>query len=83
VQCGRLDHEAADSGKIITVSSVAGTAPSAFGGYAHYGAAKADIKENYGELDGKMAILTGAQRAGLGRAYAKRLAGVGCEGRGG
>jgi NAD(P)-dependent dehydrogenase (short-subunit alcohol dehydrogenase family) len=29
------------SGKIITVSSVAGTAPSADGGYAHYGAAKA------------------------------------------
>ena len=28
------------SGKIITVSSVAGTAPSADGGYAHYGAAK-------------------------------------------
>ena len=27
------------SGKIITVSSVAGTAPSADGGYAHYGAA--------------------------------------------
>jgi 3-oxoacyl-[acyl-carrier protein] reductase len=31
------------SGKIITVSSVAGTAPSADGGYAHYGAAKAGI----------------------------------------
>jgi 3-oxoacyl-[acyl-carrier protein] reductase len=31
------------SGKIITVSSVAGTAPSADGGYAHYGAAKAVI----------------------------------------
>src|SRR5947209_2422062 len=31
------------SGKIITVSSVAGTAPSAVGGYAHYGAAKAAI----------------------------------------
>src|ERR1700726_1858487 len=30
-------------GKIITVSSVAGTAPSADGGYAHYGAAKAAI----------------------------------------
>ena len=29
------------SGKIITVSSVAGTAPSADGGYAHYGAATA------------------------------------------
>jgi 3-oxoacyl-[acyl-carrier protein] reductase len=29
------------SGKIITISSVAGTAPSADGGYAHYGAAKA------------------------------------------
>src|SRR5713226_6312137 len=29
------------SGKIITVSSVAGTAPSADGGKAHYGAAKA------------------------------------------
>jgi 3-oxoacyl-[acyl-carrier protein] reductase len=29
--------------KIITVSSVAGTAPSADGGYAHYGAAKAAI----------------------------------------
>ena len=28
------------SGKIITVSSVAGIAPSADGGYAHYGAAK-------------------------------------------
>jgi 3-oxoacyl-[acyl-carrier protein] reductase len=28
------------SGKIVTVSSVAGTAPSADGGYAHYGAAK-------------------------------------------
>jgi NADP-dependent 3-hydroxy acid dehydrogenase YdfG len=33
------------SGKIITVSSVAGTAPSADGGYAHYGAAKAAIAE--------------------------------------
>ena len=31
------------SGKIITVSSVAGTASSADGGYAHYGAAKAAI----------------------------------------
>src|SRR2546423_1591910 len=31
------------SGKIITVSSVAGTAPSADGDYAHYGAAKAAI----------------------------------------
>jgi 3-oxoacyl-[acyl-carrier protein] reductase len=31
------------SGKIITVSSVAGTAPSPDGGYAHYGAAKAAI----------------------------------------
>jgi 3-oxoacyl-[acyl-carrier protein] reductase len=31
------------SGKIITLSSVAGTAPSADGGYAHYGAAKAGI----------------------------------------
>jgi 3-oxoacyl-[acyl-carrier protein] reductase len=31
------------SGKIITVSCVAGTAPSADGGYAHYGAAKAAI----------------------------------------
>src|ERR1700675_4593865 len=31
------------SGRIITVSSVAGTAPSADGGYAHYGAAKAAI----------------------------------------
>jgi 3-oxoacyl-[acyl-carrier protein] reductase len=31
------------SGKIITVSSVAGSAPSADGGYAHYGAAKAAI----------------------------------------
>jgi 3-oxoacyl-[acyl-carrier protein] reductase len=31
------------SGKVITVSSVAGTAPSADGGYAHYGAAKAAI----------------------------------------
>src|SRR5579864_3247772 len=30
-------------GKIITVSSVAGTAPSADGSYAHYGAAKAAI----------------------------------------
>jgi 3-oxoacyl-[acyl-carrier protein] reductase len=30
-------------GKIVTVSSVAGTAPSADGGYAHYGAAKAAI----------------------------------------
>jgi len=30
-------------GKIITVSSVAGTAHSADGGYAHYGAAKAAI----------------------------------------
>jgi 3-oxoacyl-[acyl-carrier protein] reductase len=30
-------------GKINTVSSVAGTAPSADGGYAHYGAAKAAI----------------------------------------
>jgi 3-oxoacyl-[acyl-carrier protein] reductase len=30
-------------GKIITVSSVAGLAPSADGGYAHYGAAKAAI----------------------------------------
>src|SRR5689334_2119642 len=31
------------SGKIITVASVAGLAPSADGGYAHYGAAKAAI----------------------------------------
>ncbi len=31
------------SGKIVTVSSVAGMAPSADGGYAHYGAAKAAI----------------------------------------
>src|SRR5487761_1166641 len=31
------------SGKIITVSSVAGSAPSTDGGYAHYGAAKAAI----------------------------------------
>ena len=31
------------SGKIITVSSVAGLSPSADGGYAHYGAAKAAI----------------------------------------
>jgi 3-oxoacyl-[acyl-carrier protein] reductase len=31
------------SGKIITVSSVAGAAPSADGGYAHYEAAKAAI----------------------------------------
>ena len=31
------------SGKIVTVSSVAGLAPSADGGYAHYGAAKAAI----------------------------------------
>ncbi len=31
------------SGKIITVSSIAGTAPSADGGYAHYGAAKAAV----------------------------------------
>jgi 3-oxoacyl-[acyl-carrier protein] reductase len=31
------------SGKIITVRSVAGIAPSADGGYAHYGAAKAAI----------------------------------------
>lgn len=31
------------SGKIITVSSVAGTASSVDGGYAHYGAAKAAI----------------------------------------
>src|SRR5204863_4566488 len=31
------------SGKIITVSSVAGTAPSADGGSAHYGAAKAAL----------------------------------------
>jgi 3-oxoacyl-[acyl-carrier protein] reductase len=31
------------SGKIITVSSVAGTGPSFDGGYAHYGAAKAAI----------------------------------------
>jgi 3-oxoacyl-[acyl-carrier protein] reductase len=31
------------SGKIITVSSVAGTGPSPDGGYAHYGAAKAAI----------------------------------------
>jgi 3-oxoacyl-[acyl-carrier protein] reductase len=30
-------------GKIITVSSVAGTAPSADGGYAHYGAANTTI----------------------------------------
>ena len=31
------------SGKIVTVSSVAGVAPSADGGYAHYGAAKAAV----------------------------------------
>jgi len=35
--------KAQHSGKIITVSSVAGTAPSIDGGYAHYGAAKAAI----------------------------------------
>jgi len=35
--------KAQHSGKIITVSSVAGVAPSADGGYAHYGAAKAGI----------------------------------------
>jgi hypothetical protein len=39
-------------------------------------------RKNYGELDGKMPPLR-APRVGLGRAYAKRLAGVGCEGRGG
>jgi len=43
VQRGRPDHEAQRSGKIIPVSSVAGTALSADGGYAHYGAAKAAI----------------------------------------
>jgi 3-oxoacyl-[acyl-carrier protein] reductase len=43
VQRGRLHHEQQRSGKIITVSSVAGTAPSADGGYAHYGTAKAAI----------------------------------------
>src|SRR5262249_1721291 len=31
------------SGKIITVSSVAGTAPSVDGGYAHYGAGRAAV----------------------------------------
>jgi 3-oxoacyl-[acyl-carrier protein] reductase len=31
------------SGTIITVASIAGTAPSRDGGYAHYGAAKAAI----------------------------------------
>ena len=31
------------SGKIVTVSSVAGLSPSSDGGYAHYGAAKAAI----------------------------------------
>src|SRR6202040_635272 len=36
------------SGKIITVSSVAGAAPSADGGYAHYGAAKAAIAHSRG-----------------------------------
>ena len=30
-------------GKIVTVASVAGLSPSADGGYAHYGAAKAAI----------------------------------------
>jgi 3-oxoacyl-[acyl-carrier protein] reductase len=39
------------SGKIITVSSVAGTAPSADGGYAHYGAAKAAIAHYIQYLD--------------------------------
>jgi 3-oxoacyl-[acyl-carrier protein] reductase len=33
------------SGKIITVSSIAGTGPSRDGGYAHYGAAKAAIAQ--------------------------------------
>ena len=37
------------SGKIVTVSSVAGTAPSADGGYAHYGAAKAAIARGRGK----------------------------------
>jgi 3-oxoacyl-[acyl-carrier protein] reductase len=40
VQRGRPEKQQR-SGKIITVSSVAGTAPPADGGYAHYGAAKA------------------------------------------
>jgi len=39
----RPDHEEAAFREIITVSSVAGTAPSVDGGYAHYGAAKAAI----------------------------------------
>jgi NAD(P)-dependent dehydrogenase (short-subunit alcohol dehydrogenase family) len=38
-----FDMKQQHSGKIITVSSVAGTAPSVDGGYAHYGAAKAAI----------------------------------------
>ena len=43
-QRGRPDHETPTfSGKIISVSSVAGTGPSIDGGYAHYGAAKAAI----------------------------------------
>jgi 3-oxoacyl-[acyl-carrier protein] reductase len=37
------DSDEQRSGKIIAVSSVAGTAPAADGGYAHYGAAKAAI----------------------------------------
>ena len=45
MQRRRPDHEAAAFGRIITVSSVAGTATSADGGYAHYGAAKAAIAQ--------------------------------------
>jgi NAD(P)-dependent dehydrogenase (short-subunit alcohol dehydrogenase family) len=35
-------------------------------------------EENMGKLDGKVAIVTGAGR-GLGRAYARRLAGLGAK----
>ena len=43
MQRRRVIHEATAVGKIITVSSVAGSSASADGGYAHYGAAKAAI----------------------------------------
>src|SRR5689334_4960497 len=48
------------SGKIITVSPVAGTAPSADGGYAHYGAAKAAIATTPG-ISRKILGLSGSR----------------------
>src|SRR5947207_15238596 len=46
---------------------------------ANIGSSKPYRGRTMGKLDGKVAIVTGAAR-GLGRAYAKRLAGLGAKG---